>query len=192
MCLIKIDILFPEAALFTRYSLLVRNLLVTQSKITRYSLYNLLVITSKPSRYHSKTYSLSLQNLLVIIQNLLVITSKPTRYNSKPTRYHFKTYSLSPQDLLVIIQKLSQNPPEVFCDKLANISRLRAAPLPIVSSPSNFLLNIRDIAFSPGGEGGTGKISTGVLVLFFVSLKFEKLLFFRVAQNDGIFRGLKK
>ena len=146
-----------EAAIF--YSLLVRNLLVTQWKITRYSLYNLLVITSKPSRY-----------------------------NSKPIRYHFKIYSLSPQDLLVIIKKLSLNPPEVFCDKLANISHLRAAPLPpIVSSPSNYLLKIRDIAFSPGRGGALEKISTGVLVLFFVSLKFEKLLFFRVAQNDGYF-----
>ena len=49
---------WTEAALFTRYSLLVRNLLVTQWKITCYSLYNLLVITSKPTRYHLKTYSL--------------------------------------------------------------------------------------------------------------------------------------
>ena len=34
----------------------------------------LFVITSKPTHYHSKTYSLSPQNLFVIIQNLLVMT----------------------------------------------------------------------------------------------------------------------
>ena len=163
------------------------SLLVTRCSLETYSLLN-----EKSLVTRCITYSISLQNLLVIfqnllviIQNLLVITLKPTRYNSKPTRYHFKTYSLSPQDLLDIIQKLSQNPPEVFADKLANISRLRADPSPppppIVSSSFDFVLKIRDIAFSPGG--GLEKISTGVLVLFFVSLKFQKLLFFRVAQN---------
>ena len=99
-----------EVARFTRHSLL-----VTPWKPTRYSLYDLLgLITSKPTRYHSKTYSLSLQTYSLYfktywlsLQNLLVITSKPTRY-------HSKTYSLSLQNL-----------PEVFCDKIANISHLR-------------------------------------------------------------------
>ena len=84
-------------------------------------------LSKKHKGYRNQTlcdtplYSLSLQNLLVIIQKLTRYhykptryNSKPTRYNSKPTRYHFKTYSLSLQDLLVIIQKLSQNPREVF------------------------------------------------------------------------------
>ena len=29
-------------------------------------------------------------------------------------------------------------------------------------------------------------------MLFFVSLKFEKLLFFQIAQNDGYFQGIEK
>ena len=110
----------------TRYSLLVRNLLVTSCIIYSLSLQNLLVL---------------IQNLLVIIQNLLIITSKPTRD-------HFKTYSLLFKNLVKIHQRF-------FCDKLANISRLRAAPPPpIVSRPSNFLLKIRDITFSSDGGGG--------------------------------------
>ena len=112
-----------EASLFTRYSLLVRNLLVTQWKITRYSLYNLLVITSKPTRYHLKTYSLLFKNLVKIHQKF-------------------------------------------FCDKLSAIWGLPPPPPPIVSSPSNFLLKIRDIAFSPGG-GGIGKnLDRGAHVIF--------------------------
>ena len=70
--------------LVTRYSLLVRNLLVTQWKITRFSLYNILVIIQKLTRYHWKA----------------------TRYHPKITRYHLKTYSLSFKNLLVIIQNL--------------------------------------------------------------------------------------
>ena len=29
-------------------------------------------------------------------------------------------------------------------------------------------------------------------MLFFVSLKFEKLFFFQIAQNDGYFQGIEK
>ena len=43
-----------------------------------------------------------------------------------------------------------------------------------------------------GGEGGTQKISTGMPMLFWGGLKIDKLLFFEVAQNEGIFCGLKK
>ena len=69
-----------EAALFTRYSLLNEKSLVTRCITYSLSLQNILVIIKKPTRCHFKTcllsfktYSLSLQNLLVIIQNLLVI-----------------------------------------------------------------------------------------------------------------------
>ena len=40
-------------------------------------------------------------------------------------------------------------------------------------------------------QGVLEKISTGVLVLFFVSLKFEKLLFFGLLKMMVIFRELK-
>ena len=115
---------------FKTSSLSFKNLLVITSKPTHY--------ISKPACYNSKPTHYHFQNLLAIIQDLLVITSKPTCY-------HLKTYSLLFKNLIKIHQKF-------FCDNLANISRLRAAPpLPIVSSPSNFLLKIRDIAFPQAG-----------------------------------------
>ena len=40
-----------------------------------------------------------------------------------------------------------------------------------------------------GGGGGLEKISTGVPVLFFLGLKFDRLLFFWVALNEDYFWG---
>ena len=64
--------------LVARYSLETYSLLSEKSLVTRcitcsLSLQNLLVIIQKLTRYHFKTYSLSLKSLLVIIQNLLVV-----------------------------------------------------------------------------------------------------------------------
>ena len=43
----------------------------------------------------------------------------------------------------------------------------------------------------PQGGGALEKISIGMLVLLFLGLKFDNLLFFGVAQNEGQFWGLK-
>ena len=133
------------------------------------SLQNLLIIIQKLTRYHSETTT----NLLVIIQNLLVTIQKhtryhhkPTRYDSKPTRYHFKTYSLSPQDLLVIIEKLSQNPPEVFRDKLTNISRLRADPTPLSADRPIFFSRSEKNHFPQAGGGALEKFRQGCSCYF--------------------------
>ena len=134
---------------------------------TLLSLQNLLVII--------QNLLVIIQNLLVVIQNLLLITSKPTRYNSKPTRYHLKTNSLLFKNLVKIHQRF-------FCDKLANIS-----PPPHCQQTFQFSSQDQRYSIFPRRRGTLEKISTGMLVLFFVSLTFEKLLFFQVAQNDGYF-----
>ena len=59
------------------------SLLVTRRSLEIYSLLN-----EKSLVTRCITYSLSLQNLLVIIQKLARYQYKPTRCNSKPTRYH--------------------------------------------------------------------------------------------------------